>query len=57
MRVSKKRWVKLRQQGIVIRAIGLTDKERKIIKKALREIRYGRKKDKRQSLPYLMELK
>lgn len=57
MRGSKKRQAKLRQQGIVIKAKGLTDKERKIIKKALREINYGRKKDKRQSLPYLMKLK
>lgn len=33
------------KQGIKIKAVGLTEKERKIMKKAIREIEYGRKKD------------
>lgn len=45
------------RQGIKIKATGLTEKERKIIKKAMREIEYGRKKGNCQHLPYLMELK
>ena len=47
----------LKQQGIRIEAVGLTEKERKIIKKAIRKIEYGRKKGNCPSLPYLMELK
>ena len=45
------------QQGIKIKAVGLTGKERKIIEDAMRRIKYGRKKDNRQSLPYLIKLK
>ena len=44
------------QQGIKIKAVGLTAEERKIIEDAMRRIKYGRKKDNRQSLPYLIEL-
>lgn len=50
------RGIKVRQ-GIKIKAVGLTGKERKIIEDAIRRIKYGRKKDNRQSLPYLLELK
>lgn len=45
------------EQGIKIKAIGLTRKERKIIEDAMRRIKYGRKQDNRPSLPYLVELK
>ena len=45
------------QQGIKIKAVGLSGKERKIIEDAMRRIKYGRKKDSRQSLPYLIKLK
>lgn len=34
----------LKQQGIRIKAVGLTEKERKIIEEAMRKIKYGRKK-------------
>ncbi len=47
----------LKQQGIRIKAVGLTEKERKIIEEAMRKIKYGRKKGNCPSLPYLMELK
>lgn len=45
------------QQGIKIKAVGLTGKEKKILEDAMRRIKYGRKKDNRPSLPYLIELK
>jgi len=45
------------QQGIKIKAVGLTKEEKKIIENAMRRIKYGRKKDNRPSLPYLIELK
>ncbi len=47
----------LKRQGIMIKAVGLTEKERKIIEEAMRKIKYGRKKGSCPSLPYLMELK
>ena len=45
------------QQGIKIKAVGLSEKERKIIEDAMRRIKKKKKKDNRQSLPYLIELK
>ena len=45
------------QQGIKIKAVGLTAEERKIIEDAMRRIKYGRKKENLKSLPYLIELK
>lgn len=45
------------QQGVKIKAVGLTEKEREIMKKAIRKIEYGRKKGNCQRLPYSMELK
>ena len=45
------------QQGIKIKAVGLTKEERNIIKKAVRKIKYGRKKGNLPNLPYLMKLK
>lgn len=45
------------KQGIKIKAVGLTKEEKKHIENAMRKIKYGRKKDNRQSLPYLIELK
>ncbi len=45
------------KRGIRIKAVGLTEKERKIIEEAMRKIKYGRKKGNCPSLPYLMELK
>ena len=45
------------QQGIKIKAVGLSEKERKIIEDAMRRIKYGRKKENLKSLPYLIELK
>lgn len=45
------------EQGIKIKAVGLTKEEKKHIENAMRKIKYGRKKDNRQSLPYLIELK
>ena len=50
------RGIKVRQ-GIKIKAVGLSGKERKIIEDAMRRIKYGRKKDYLQALPYLIELK
>ena len=45
------------QQGIKIKAVGLSEKERKIIEDAMRRIKYGRKKENLKSLTYLIELK
>jgi hypothetical protein len=53
---TKNKRIKMKQ-GIIISAVGLTEAERKSIVKAVRKIQYGRKKDGRQSLPYVMELK
>lgn len=45
------------EQGIKIKTSGLTGEERKIIWDAMKKIKYGRRKDNRPSLPYLIELK
>ena len=53
---TKNKRIKMKQ-GIIISAVGLTEAERKSIAKAVRKIQYGRKKDGRQSLPYVMKSK
>lgn len=53
---TKNRKIRM-EQGIMISSVGLTKTERKSIVEAVRKIEYGRKKDGRQSLPYVMELK
>ncbi len=45
------------EQGIKIKAVGLTKEEMGIIWDAMRRINHGRKKDKRPSLPYCVKLK
>lgn len=45
------------QHGIKIKAMGLTEKEKKILEDAMRRIKYRRKKENRPFLPYLLELK
>lgn len=45
------------EQGIKIKAVGLTKEEKEIIENAVRKIKYGRKKNKRPFLPYLIKLK
>ena len=45
------------EQGIKVKSAGLTENERKIIVNAIRKIQYGRKKENRPSLPYVMKLK
>lgn len=45
------------EQGIKIKAVGLTKEEKKIFENAMRRIKHGRKKNKRPSLPYLIKLK
>lgn len=45
------------EQGIKIKAVGLSKEERKIITDAIKKIEYGRRKNARQTLPYWMKLK
>ncbi len=54
--ITKNKRIRMKQ-GIIISAVGLTETERKNIVTAVRKIQYGRKKDGRQSLPYVMKLK
>lgn len=45
------------ERGIKIKAAGLSKKEKEIITKAIRKIKYGRRKNKRPPLPYWIKLK
>ncbi len=44
------------EQGIKIKSMGLTERERKIVTNAIRKIQYGRKKENRPLLQYVMKL-